>query len=56
MKEIEQTCFIELEDEPFIIEVILYKDGTSERKVFDEGGATNITKNYICYYIIFYIM
>lgn len=38
MKEIEQTCFIELEDEPFIIEVILYKDGSSERKVFDEGG------------------
>ena len=38
MKEIEQTCFFELEDEPFIIEVILYKDGSSERKVFDEGG------------------
>jgi hypothetical protein len=38
MKEIEQTCFIELEDEPFVIEVILYKDGTSERKIFDEGG------------------
>jgi hypothetical protein len=33
-----KLAFFELEDEPFIIEVILYKDGSSERKVFDEGG------------------
>lgn len=38
MKEVEQNCFIELEDEGFIIEVVLYDDGTSEQIVYDECG------------------
>ena len=38
MKEVEQNCFIELEDEPFVIEIVLYDDGTSEQIVYDECG------------------
>lgn len=38
MKDVEQSIFIELEDEPFIIEVVLYEDGTSEQVVYDECG------------------
>lgn len=38
MKEVEQSIFIELKDEPFIIEVVLYEDGTSEQVVYDECG------------------
>lgn len=38
MKEIEQSIFIEDEDEGLVVEVILYKDGTSERVIYDECG------------------
>lgn len=34
MKEIEDSIYIELEDEPFIMKVVLYKDGTSERFMY----------------------
>lgn len=37
MKKIEQEIWIEEED-GFIIEVILYIDGTSERNVYTEDG------------------
>lgn len=37
-RQIEQSIFIELEDEPFILEVVLYKDGTSEQIIYDECG------------------
>ena len=37
-KEIEQSIFIEDEDDGFLVEVILYKDGTSEQVVYDECG------------------
>ena len=33
-----EQYFIELEDEPFILEVVLYKDGTSEQIIYDECG------------------
>ena len=33
-KEIEDSIYIELEDEPFMLEIVLYKDGTSERKLY----------------------
>jgi len=38
MKEIEQSIFVDDEDEGFVVEVILYKDGTSEQVVYDECG------------------
>ena len=38
MKQIEQSIFIDDEDEGIIIEVILYKDGTSEQKLYTEDG------------------
>jgi len=37
-KEIEQSIFIEDEDEGLVIEVILYKDGTSKRVLYSEDG------------------
>lgn len=37
-KEIEQSIFVDDEDDGFVIEVILYKDGTSEQIVYDECG------------------
>lgn len=37
-KEIEQSIFIDDEDDGFVVEVILYKDGTSEQIVYDECG------------------
>lgn len=37
-KEIEQSIFVDDEDEGFVVEVILYKDGTSEQVVYDECG------------------
>lgn len=36
-KEVEQSIFIDDED-GFVIEVILYKDGTSKRNVYTEDG------------------
>lgn len=36
-KEIEQSIFIDDED-GFLVEVILYNDGTSEQIVYDECG------------------
>ena len=38
MKKIEQSIFIEVEDEGFVVEVILYKDGTSKRVLYSEDG------------------
>ena len=37
-KEIEQSIFVDDEDEGFVIEVILYKDGTSKRILYSEDG------------------
>lgn len=37
-KEIEQSIFIDDEDEGLVVEVVLYKDGTSELIVYDECG------------------
>lgn len=37
-KEIEQSIFIDDEDDGFVVEVVLYKDGTSEQVVYDECG------------------
>lgn len=37
-KEIEQSIFVDDEDDGFVIEVILYKDGTTEQIVYDECG------------------
>ncbi len=37
-KEIEQSIFIDDEDDGFVVEVVLYKDGTSEQIVYDECG------------------
>lgn len=37
-KEIEQSIFVDDEDEGFVVEVILYKDGTTEQVVYDECG------------------
>ena len=36
MKEVEQSIYVE--DDGFVIEVILYKDGTSQRNVYTEDG------------------
>ena len=33
-KEIENTLWVELEDEPFGIEIILYTDGSFEKNVY----------------------
>lgn len=38
MKEIEQSIFIDDEEEGFVVEVVLYDDGTSEQIVYDECG------------------
>lgn len=38
MKEIEQSIFIDDDEEGLVVEVILYKDGTSEQIVYDECG------------------
>lgn len=38
MKEIEQSIFIDDEEEGFVVEVVLYNDGTSEQIVYDECG------------------
>ena len=38
MKEIEQSIFIDDEDEGFVVEVVLYDDGTSEQVIYDECG------------------
>lgn len=37
MKEIEQSIYVE-DGEGFVVEVILYKDGTSQRNVYTEDG------------------
>lgn len=37
-KEIEQSIFVDDEDDGFVVEVILYKDGTSEQVIYDECG------------------
>ena len=36
--EIEDSIFIELEDEPLVMEIVLYKDGTSKRNFYTEDG------------------
>lgn len=38
MKEIEQSIFIDDEEEGFVVEVVLYDDGTSEQVIYDECG------------------